>query len=120
MLKLVGKLIRGPTRKLRLSAGIGAVLLTLVTFGEGPAAQVIMPHDQLEALLNQRYGETPVAQGLAQNGWLTEVYASPDGATWTIVVTTPQGLSQIRSAGSHWSDLRPMSDGRTKVAEAVR
>ena len=108
MLTVFGKLIRGPTRLAQVLRGFAAAIVMASFFVVDPTvAQTVMPHDQLETLLDRRFGERPIARGLAQNGRLIEVFASADRATWTIVITTPQGLSRIGSAGSHWSDLTP-------------
>ena len=46
--------------------------------------------------------EAPVAVGVTSAGGLVEVFATDDGATWTIVVTTPQGRSCMVAAGEGW------------------
>lgn len=107
MFGLLRKLIRSPTR--RSSAFWGLVfsvfLATASVLPMSAAAQTAMPRDKVEALLKARYGETPVARGLMQNGWMIEVFASSDGDTWTIVFTTPEGVSRVGSAGVAWSEV---------------
>ena len=34
-----------------------------------------------------------------------EVLTSPDGGTWTIIVTTPQGFACLVAAGEGWHPL---------------
>jgi len=46
-----------------------------------------------------------VAFGLQSNGNLLQVYASEDKNTWTVVSTTPAGLSCIVAAGKSWESL---------------
>lgn len=51
--------------------------------------------------LSANYKEAPVAMGLTANGGLLEVVASEDGS-WTIIVTTPNGLSCGVASGMSW------------------
>ena len=48
-------------------------------------------------LLAQRFAESPVAIGVTEQGGLVEVLSDIDGGTWTIIVTSPQGLSCVGS-----------------------
>ncbi len=54
--------------------------------------------------LEQTYSEAPVSIGLASNGSVIEVLASPSGS-FTIILTQPNGLSCIMAAGENWEDL---------------
>ena len=56
----------------------------------------------LSSHLEERYAEQPRATGLEARGILLEVSVSPHG-TWTIVATTPMGVSCIRAAGEGWT-----------------
>ena len=55
--------------------------------------------------LSNRYEEAPVAFGLQSNGNLLQVYASEQKGTWTVVSTTPAGVSCIVAAGKSWEAL---------------
>jgi hypothetical protein len=55
--------------------------------------------------LSSKYEEAPVAFGLQSNGNLLQVYASEEKNTWTVVSTTPSGLSCIVAAGKSWESL---------------
>ncbi len=55
--------------------------------------------------LAKKYQEAPVAVGLAYGGGLVEVLATGDGSTWTIIVTTPQGMSCLVAAGEGWRNI---------------
>lgn len=52
-----------------------------------------------------KYGETPIGVGLAHNGRLIEVLSRPDGATWTIIISMPNGVSCLLAAGESWSEI---------------
>jgi hypothetical protein len=60
--------------------------------------------------LNSKYDEAPVAFGLQSNGNLLQVYASENKGTWTVVSTTPQGMSCIVAAGKRWESMPFVKD----------
>lgn len=56
--------------------------------------------------LGNKYNEAPSAVGLASNGGLIEILTSADKATWTIIVSMPDGTSCLLAAGEDWQDLQ--------------
>lgn len=65
--------------------------------------------DQRETVLSRLlkgYQERPTAVGVTNNGGLVEVLTSPEGETWSIIVSTPQGTSCLVAAGQWWSEKR--------------
>jgi len=52
-------------------------------------------------MLRDHFGETPIAHGLAHTGAVAEVFLGPKG-TWTIVATSPNGLSCMVGSGESW------------------
>ena len=62
-----------------------------------------MDHSELSSMLGQRFAEISVARGLSANGGMVEIYATDDGATWTMVVTTPEGQSCVVASGEAWA-----------------
>ena len=52
-------------------------------------------------MLRDHFGETPIAHGLAHTGAVAEVFLGPQG-TWTIVATSPNGLSCMVGSGENW------------------
>jgi hypothetical protein len=54
--------------------------------------------------LGGRYAERTEAMGLAGNGTVVEVLSYEDG-TWTIIMTTPNGVSCLLAAGDYWQRL---------------
>lgn len=80
-----------------------------------PSAQaepLVMPRAKLVDLLGQRYKERPTSMGLDSGGAVIEVFASPNGATWTMVRTIPNGLSLIIGTGEHWGTSKPQVTGK--------
>ena len=55
--------------------------------------------------LSTRYDEAPVAFWLQSNGNLLQVYSSTEKETWTVVSTTPNGVSCIVAAGKKRESL---------------
>ena len=58
--------------------------------------------DSVIKALGAKYREQPVAIGVSNGGKLVEVLSTKDGATWTIIATTPKGWSCLIAAGESW------------------
>ncbi len=74
-----------------------------------------MPCGKREQMLGHlagKYQETPVAMGMATNGTLVEVLASTSGSSFTIVYTTPDGLTCLMAAGSNWEVLTSIAESK--------
>ncbi len=56
------------------------------------------------SLLAERYQEQPVAVGVTSEGSLVEVLTDAKGGTWTIIVTSPEGMSCLVLSGEGWRD----------------
>ncbi len=76
----------------------------------GPVAaqqgQVCGQRDKVLGRLAQKYKEAPVAIGVTNKGALVEVLTTGDGDTWTIILSTPQGMSCLVAAGEGWRTLK--------------
>lgn len=53
--------------------------------------------------LRDAYGETRRAYGLQRGASVIEVYASDATGSWTILVTTPDGVACLVAAGESWA-----------------
>ncbi len=52
------------------------------------------------------YNEVPISMGIAANGTLIEVFATPDRSKWTLTVTSPKDWSTCYLAeGQYWERL---------------
>lgn len=71
------------------TAALAAVGLSALA-APASAAPRCLPHGDIAKLLDARYSEGRIAAGVANGGGLIEVFSTGDGATWTIVVTTPR------------------------------
>ena len=63
--------------------------------------------------LKGRYAEQPKSMGLANNGAILEILTSKTGS-WTILVTTPKGMSCMMATGEHWENLPLQTAGGIK------
>ena len=95
-------------RNLTIPAGISmmlaailAVVSTAALAQSGPCG----PRSTVVEALAEEYQEAPVAVGVTSGGGLVEVLSSSDGETWTILVSTPGGLSCLIVAGEGWRPI---------------
>ncbi len=65
--------------------------------------------------LGRDYAERPTAMGLASNGGVLELFTAAGGATWTLVLTMPNGSSRLIAAGEGWVDLPTTSTPRPEL-----
>ncbi|MEO0623982.1 MAG: hypothetical protein AAFU49_11330 [Pseudomonadota bacterium] len=49
--------------------------------------------------LTKKYGETQRSVGLQEGRGMVEIFANPDSGSWTILLTTPNGMSCLMAAG---------------------
>ncbi len=62
--------------------------------------------------LAARYTEAPTALGLTSTGAVLELFATADGATWTLVITLPNGNSRVIATGESWTRRPRLVNGR--------
>jgi len=82
-----------------------AVLAAFLLPAPVSAQPVCGPRDKFLDHLRGKYDERPVGLGLTGGGGVLEMLSAPDGKTWTIIVTTPGGLSCVVAAGQAWESL---------------
>ena len=107
----------------RAAAFVAFALLAVgaLPLGSGPASAqgapaVCRARDGLLSQLESKYGEVPVAIGVTggvTGGALIELLTAKDGMTWTIILTTPQGVSCLIASGEGWRPLAPVPSGPT-------
>jgi hypothetical protein len=84
----------------------GAVPLTL-----GRQLPTSVPRESAVSQLLEKHNESPISMGIAANGNVMEVFSSPDGETWTIIMTNPKGQSMLVGAGENWIKKKPVKKG---------
>ena len=92
-----------------------ALCAALVALQTPAYAQADMPQcsnrEAIVAHLEKKYGETPVAIGVTNNGGLAEVLSTDGGGTWSIIVTNATGWSCLVAAGEGWRQIKPQPGG---------
>ena len=85
------------------------ILTTLAVFGLSHAAaaqsQNCAPRDLVLKRLADKYGESRQSIGMGQKGVLMETFASDETGSWTITVTTPQGITCLVASGQAYELL---------------
>lgn len=76
-----------------------AVVAVAALTGPAAAQQNCAPRDMVVERLATRYGESRVSMGLGTDNAVIEVFASDETGTWTITVTTVQGLTCMVASG---------------------
>lgn len=69
----------------------------------GPDDQPCGPRAEFVFRLEHLYHEHSILQMLDNEGNLLELFASPDGATWTMLITKPGLPTCTKSDGDHLS-----------------
>jgi hypothetical protein len=87
----------------------GVAALAMPAAAETPSA--CAQPEKIADLLHKDYLEKPVAFGVQGDGSLMQVFASREGNTWTVVMTTPRGVSCIVAEGTRWEALPRQPDG---------
>ncbi len=94
-----------------VSAAVFAFALLFGVQAPASAQAACAPHAEITKQLASGYSENPVGIGLASNGAVVEVFSSSDGSSWTIIMTMPNGVSCLVSAGEYWESLPEVSLG---------
>lgn len=88
-----------------LASGLAAALAGVQAAKADDQGAQCRDRDQVLEHLAGKYKEAPIAVGVTSTGGLVEVLSSGDGGTWTIIVTSPTGLSCLMAAGDGWRPL---------------
>ena len=89
-------------------AGLASAILIATTAANIAQAQQRVPCGDRTAImdhLKDGYAETVVAMGLDAQGRVLEVMAA-DGGTWTMLVTSPGGLTCLIASGVAWEQIK--------------
>jgi hypothetical protein len=93
-----------------------AVTALLPRAGLAQQAPNCAPRDTVVERLASSYGETRRSIGLGANNSVVEVFASLESGTWTITVTTAQGLTCLVASGQAFETLAESLPAREKDA----
>lgn len=93
----------------------GLLILVALTVGVSPAStSQCAPRDIIIAALERGHGERPLLRGEMDSGYVLEIIMSPNGSSWTILVTRPDNVSCFAAAGSN---LLPAIDRKPATPE---
>lgn len=84
------------------------VILSVFLSSSATAQTGCQTRNTVLSYLKKDHKEAVVAVGLTNDGKLVEFVASNKGKTWTLIVTTPDGISCLITAGQDWTIIRPM------------
>ena len=68
--------------------------------------------DSILSQLEQSVSELIVHRAILSNGNPVEVLTSPNGETWTLLVTLPNGMVCLAATGENWKSIERMVRGR--------
>ena len=88
-----------------LALGVGFAVVASTAMAQPQCNE----RDNVLELLAKKYQETPIAAGVTNTGGLVEVLTDTKGGTWTIIVTTPQGMSCLVAAGEGWRNMEQVA-----------
>lgn len=92
---------------------IGAAGFAILTLGatttEAQTRNNCAPRAAVIERLSSGFGETRQSIGLGANNQVIEVFASDETGTWTITVTTPQGVTCLVASGQAFETLAEVS-----------
>jgi hypothetical protein len=88
-----------------LSVLVIAAMMVSFQVTDAFAKNTCFERGQLVKHLDGKFQEVPVAAGIAANGSVLEVFTSPDGVTWTIVLTQANGATCVMASGESWMGI---------------
>ena len=96
-----------------------AILLIASPVAAQSDNQICVSHADWAKSLRMGYQENVVAAGMTAGGIFLEVFSSPDGETWSILITYPAGLTCGLASGKGWSTITPPPDEPTDEGDPI-
>jgi hypothetical protein len=91
----------------------GAALGAAFSFCAAPAqSQVCAPYESVRRALFEQHGEAAVGAGHDDRELVVQLFATADGATWTLVVVRPDGIACLVASGREWRSIAGRPLGR--------
>jgi hypothetical protein len=97
-----------PKQKILNLIGLTAAAAAYLAVTGAASAQIprnCAPRSAVIMRLAEGYGETRQAMGLGANNAMVEVFASDETGSWTITITTPNGLTCLMASGQAFEEL---------------
>jgi hypothetical protein len=86
---------------------LAVLILASLCFPAWAQGAACVKRSDLVKHLESQYREQPRFHGMTDNGSLLEVFTSPDGGTWTVTVSIPNGISCMVASGQQWDVTIP-------------
>lgn len=93
--------------KTRAAALLAAFLLLALVPGQAIAQANCNTREAVERILRDKYQEQVVAAGITGQGHRIEIFASDDGASWSVVISTARGMACLAASGRNWRAVEP-------------
>ncbi len=91
---------------IRSIAIFAIIMAVLASAGLASAAQQsCVSRDVILNHLARNYDEAPVAIGVTNGNTVIELLTTSNGATWTLIVSHPNGISCPLASGENWRPL---------------
>ena len=87
---------------------VSALLASTVVGSPAVAQSVCGERAAFVRQLSNTHSEMPRAVGRVSNGGVLELLTSQDG-TWTMLITTPDGVACVAASGEAWKELPALS-----------
>lgn len=85
-------------------AAVAVCSFSTSVFAAGENGRTCAPRAEIVQLLTDRYREVPSGAGVSESGDVAfEMFRSSTGS-WTITMTTANGLTCVMAAGRDWQD----------------
>lgn len=100
--------------RLALGGGIAALLFAAMvgpSLAQGTPSMICGQRDQVVGQLRARFGEQVRSIGLAGQTRIVEVFASDATGSWTITVTSVDGITCLMASGHHFETMAPTPPG---------
>lgn len=92
-------------------AAIAALLPASAASSEPATGPPCAARSQVINTLQSHWAEFPIGRGLSTDGRAIEIYVGPSGS-WTIIATTPAGVSCLVVMGEAWERMEWHAAGR--------
>lgn len=88
---------------IRFLSILAAAVIIGVALGRAAHGQTqCAPRAEVVKAVAEGWREAPVAIGIINSSAVLEIFAGPDGATWTVIITGVTGMSCVIASGQAW------------------
>ncbi|PWK59313.1 hypothetical protein [Roseicyclus mahoneyensis] len=94
-----------------LATATTTVPLAGAGYAQGAGSMICGQRAQIVGQLRARFGEQVRAVGLAGQTRIVEVFASSETGSWTITVTSVDGITCLMASGQHYEAIAALPAG---------